>query len=249
MARVVSPHRPGDRRSRIPHPRAPEPFSPAAGLHSSSGSSTAPADLQVLDRPLPNLPTTGRSGQAHPPPNPARRMTRPNKALLATSRGKSEGVVRGFSVRCDGQNYLHLMGFLVERSVHADVAGVAAGVAVGRVVAGRGEGTPGGSGGVGCVVGRSGVVVAVGGALAVGVPGDGPVGVDGGAADDSAGDVRAVDGAQAALPVGVSDACRGGVGLDSSAQVLPDLAHASGCRTSRRSASSRGGSVRRRCRR
>ena len=35
---------------------------------------------------------------------------------------------------------------------------------------------------------------------------------------------RAVDGAQAALPVGVSDAGGGGVGLDSSAPVLPDLA-------------------------
>ena len=43
-----------------------------------------------------------------------------------------------------------------------------------------------------------------------------------------AGDVRAVDGAQAALPVGVPDAGRGGVGLDSSAQVLPDLAERAG---------------------
>ena len=57
-----------------------------------------------------------------------------------------------------------------------------------------------------------------------GVPGDGPVGVDRGAADDRDGDLRAVDGAQAALPVGVSDVGGGGVGLDSSAAVLPDLA-------------------------
>ena len=41
MARVVSPHRPGDRRSRVPHPRAPEPFSPAAGL-------TLPQAVQLL---------------------------------------------------------------------------------------------------------------------------------------------------------------------------------------------------------
>jgi hypothetical protein len=32
MARLVSPHRAGHRRARIPHPRAREPFSPAAGL-------------------------------------------------------------------------------------------------------------------------------------------------------------------------------------------------------------------------
>ena len=36
-----------------------------------------------------------------------------------------------------------LMGFLVQRSVHADVAGVAAGVAVGRVVAGWVKELPG----------------------------------------------------------------------------------------------------------
>ena len=93
---------------------------------------------------------------------------------------------------------------------------------MGRVVAGRGEGVAGGSGGAGCVVGRPGVAAADRGALAAGVAGDGPVGVDGGAADDRDGDLRAVDGAQAALPVGVSDAGGGGVGLDSSAPVLPD---------------------------
>ena len=44
--------------------------------------------------------------------------------------------------------------------------------------------------------------VAVGGALARGVPGDGSVGVDRGPADGRAGDVRAVDGAQAGVSVG-----------------------------------------------
>src|SRR5436305_5665940 len=32
LAWLVSPHRAGDRRPRVPHPRAAEPFSPAAGL-------------------------------------------------------------------------------------------------------------------------------------------------------------------------------------------------------------------------
>src|ERR1700733_8117635 len=98
------------------------------------------------------------------------------------------------------------MGFLVERGVHADVVGAAAGVAVGRVAAGRGEGAPRGPGGVGCAVGRSEVAVAVGRALAARVPGEWAAGVDGGAAEDRAGELRAVDGAQGALPVGVPDA-------------------------------------------
>ena len=46
--------------------------------------------------------------------------------------------------------------------------------------------------------------------------------VDRGTADAPAGDLRQVDGAQAALPVGVPDAGRGGVGLDPSAPVLSD---------------------------
>ena len=54
------------------------------------------------------------------------------------------------------------------------------------------------------------------------VQGDAPGGVDGWAADDRDGDVRAVDGLEAALPLGVGDAGGGGVGLDSSASVLPD---------------------------
>src|SRR5215207_11014124 len=120
------------------------------------------------------------------------------------------------------------MGFLVERGVHAEALGVAAGVAVGRVAAGGGEGAAGGSGGAGCAVGRSGAVVAVGGALAAGVRADRAGGVERGPADDPAGDVRAVDGAQAALSVGVPDAGGGGVGLDSSAPLLTDLAERAG---------------------
>ena len=99
---------------------------------------------------------------------------------------------------------------------------------MGRRFAGRGEGIARGSGGAGCVVGGPGVVVAAGGALASGVRADRPGGVDGGAADDSARDVCAVDGAQAALSVGVSDVGGGGVGLDSPAAVLSDLAHRAG---------------------
>ena len=95
---------------------------------------------------------------------------------------------------------------------------------MGRVVAARGEGVARGSGGVGCAAVRSGVVVAAGGALAARVPGDGPAGDRSGSSDDRARDVRQVDGAQAALSVGVPVVGGGGVGLDSSAQVLPDLA-------------------------
>ena len=115
-----------------------------------------------------------------------------------------------------------MLGFLVERGVHADALGGSAGVPVGRRVAGRGQGAAGGSGGVGCAVVRSGVVVADRGAVASGVRADRQVGVDGGSPDDRVGDLHPVDGAQAALSVGVSDVGGGGVGLDSSAAVLPD---------------------------
>src|ERR1700730_1575239 len=120
------------------------------------------------------------------------------------------------------------MGFFVERGVYADALGRAAGVPVGRRVADRGAAVAGGSGGVGCAVVRSRAAAADRGALAAGVPGDGPAGVDRGAPDDRDGDVRAVDGAQAAVPVGVSDVGGGGVGLDSSAPVLSDLARGAG---------------------
>ncbi len=119
-------------------------------------------------------------------------------------------------------------GFLVERGVHADALGRAAGVPVGRRVALGGQGVARGSGGAGRGAVRSRVVVAVGGALAAGVSGHGPVGVDRWQADDRVGDLRAVDGAQAALSVGVQDAGGGGVRLDSSAPVLSDLADRAG---------------------
>ena len=61
-------------------------------------------------------------------------------------------------------------------------------------------------------------------AVAARVSGDRPAGVDRGPADDRDGDLRPVDGAQAAVSVGVPDVGRGGVGLDSSAPVLSDLA-------------------------
>ena len=85
-----------------------------------------------------------------------------------------------------------------------------------------------GSGGVGCAAVRSRVVMADRGALAARVPGDGAAGVDRGAADDRDGDLHPLDGAQAALPVGVQDVGGGGVGLDSSAAVLSDLAERAG---------------------
>ena len=57
---------------------------------------------------------------------------------------------------------------------------------------------------------------------------DGPGGVERGSADDRDGDLRAVDGPQGALSVGVPVVGGGGVGLDSSASVLPDLAVGAG---------------------
>ena len=93
---------------------------------------------------------------------------------------------------------------------------------MGRGVADRGAGVAGRSGGqlIGCWPIRScdGAV----GAVAAGGRRDRPVGVDGWAADDRDGDVCQVDGAQGALPVGVPVVGGGGVGLDSSAAVLPD---------------------------
>jgi transposase IS66 family protein len=70
------------------------------------------------------------------------------------------------------------------------------------------------------VVVGSRVALAAGGALAPGARADGVAGVDGGAPDDCAGELRAVDGAQAAVPVGLSDFGGRGVGLDSSAALL-----------------------------
>ena len=42
----------------------------------------------MLDRPLSDLPTTDRPRQAPPAPNPPRRVTRPNKALLGPWHGR-----------------------------------------------------------------------------------------------------------------------------------------------------------------
>ena len=55
------------------------------------GSPTAPAAVQVLDRPLPDLPTNRRPRQAPPAPNPPRRVTRANKALLRSLMEKGLG--------------------------------------------------------------------------------------------------------------------------------------------------------------
>ena len=145
---------------------------------------------------------------------------RRSRLLPAEKVGMLQG---GFSVRCDTQNCLLVGGFLIERGVHADACGRAAGVPVGRRVAARGQGAAGGSGGAGCAVVRSRAAVADRRALAAGVPGYGPVGVDRGTADDRDGDLYPVDGAQGAVSVGVSDVGGGGVGLDSSAAVLSDL--------------------------
>src|SRR4051794_1859999 len=112
------------------------------------------------------------------------------------------------------------MGFLIGWRVDADALGAAAGVAVGRVVAARGEGVARGFGDAGCAAARSGVVVAVGRALASGVRADGPGGLDRGPADDRDGDLCAVDGAQAAIPVGVKVVGGGGLRLDPPAPLL-----------------------------
>ncbi len=100
--------------------------------------------------------------------------------------------------------------------------GGAAGVLVGRDAADRGEGAAAGLGGTGRVVVRSGIVDGVPGALQAGGQGDGAIGAQRRPADDRDGDVCAVDGAQAAVQVGVPVIGRGGVGLDSSAAVLSD---------------------------
>ena len=121
------------------------------------------------------------------------------------------------------ENSLQVSWFLiVERSLCADALGGAAGVLVGRDVADRGAGVAGRSGGVGSGVGRSRAGDGAGGAVASRAGGDRPVGVERWAADDRDGDICQVDGAQAALSLGVPVVGRGGVGLDPSAEVLPD---------------------------
>ena len=99
---------------------------------------------------------------------------------------------------------------------------------MGRGVAGRGAGASGGSGGVGFVALRPWVAPADRGAFSAGGVGVGSGGVERWSPDDRDGELHSFDGAQDALSVGVSDACGGGVGLDSLAAVLPDLAERAG---------------------
>ena len=108
--------------------------------------------------------------------------------------------------------------------VRADAVGAAGGVVVGRVAAGRGEGVASGSGGAGPgAVGPRADDGAVG-ALAPRGHRHGSCRVDRRATDDRDGDLRAVDGLEGALSVGVPDVDGGGLGLDPLAPVLPDLA-------------------------
>ena len=86
LARVVSPHRAGHRRARVPDPGAAAPKSPAAGL-------TLPQAVQLL-QPLFKC-WTGRCQTCQQTVDLVKlllhrvlhRVTRPNKALLATSSG------------------------------------------------------------------------------------------------------------------------------------------------------------------
>ena len=101
LAWLVSPHRAGHRRPRVPHPRAAEPFSPAAGL-------TLPKAVLLL-QPLFKC-WTGRCRTCQRPhqrrpidthPRPPRRV-RPNKALLTTDSGMPQNFIA-----CDrGQSML-----------------------------------------------------------------------------------------------------------------------------------------------
>ena len=99
---------------------------------------------------------------------------------------------------------------------------------MGRGVAGRGQGVAAGSGGAGSAALRPWVAWPDRGAFPAGGVGIVSGGVDGWSPDDRDGDVHSLDGAQDALPVGVSDACGGGLGLDSFAAVLPDFVERAG---------------------
>src|SRR5512143_24530 len=118
--------------------------------------------------------------------------------------------------------------FLVERSGLAEARVGSGGVAVGRGVAGRGAPAAGGVGGAGSAVVGSGAAGADRRALPARGRRAAARGVDGWAADDRDGDLRAADGAQAALSVGVSRTGGRGVGLDPFAALLPDLAERAG---------------------
>src|SRR5450755_2564881 len=58
------------------------------------GSPTAPATVQVLDRPLLHLPTTRRPRPTRPPPSPQTRVTQPNK-VLTRGAGRKRGRMTG----------------------------------------------------------------------------------------------------------------------------------------------------------
>src|ERR1019366_7327377 len=132
------------------------------------------------------------------------------------------------SVRSDRQNVLQMSGFLVEGGRYVDVVCGAGGVLVGRGVAGRGQGVAAGSGGAGFVAVGSSVAWADRGAFSPGGVGVGSGGVERWSSDDRDGELHSIDGAQDALSVGVSDACGGGLGLDSLAAVLSDLVERAG---------------------
>ena len=133
------------------------------------------------------------------------------------------------SVRSDSKNCLLVSGFQADiGGVGADAVGGAGGVVVGRGPAGRGQAVAGGPGRARPGAGRSGVDDGAAGALAPGGGGYWSGGADRRATDDRDADLHSVDGAQGALPVGVSHIGGGGVGLDPPAPLLPDLAGRAG---------------------
>src|SRR5450755_4860312 len=97
-----------------------------------------------------------------------------------------------------------MSGFLAERGTYADTLVRPGGVLVGGIAAGGGQAATRRSGGAGSGVVRPAAAGSDRGAVATGVSRDRPAGVDRWAPDDRDGDLRPVDGAQGALPVGVS---------------------------------------------
>ena len=123
---------------------------------------------------------------------------------------------------------LQMHGFMIDLGgVSADAVRRRCGVVVGRAVARGGAGVAGRSGAAGRAVVRSGAAGADRAAVGAGAGGDQPV-LGSWAAVAGDGNLRAVDGAQAPVRVGVRDVDAGGVGLDPSATVLPAGAHRAG---------------------
>src|SRR5215210_712728 len=112
--------------------------------------------------------------------------------------------------------------FLVRGADGAAIGGRAGGDVVGRGAAGRGPAAARGSGGAGRGAVRSGAAGADHGALAPRGSADGAGGAERWASDDRDRDLRAVDGAQAPLWLGLSDTDGRGLRFDSSAALLPD---------------------------